>query len=69
VPNLLEVRLALGILTRVHDATLSKQNELVEHGHNVAAGLMNCKDDRALIFSRQCDKALDYVVRIVRVKA
>lgn len=63
-----EVVLAVGVLARVDDAAFSEQDESVKQGDDVAPGLMDGEDDRAVVLASEGDERLNDVEGVKGVK-
>ena len=64
----LEVRLAFAVLARVDHLAKGQDDELVEHGDDVAARLMDREDDSAVVVAREGDQTVNDVEGIERIK-
>ena len=65
----LKVRLAFVILARVDHLAKGKDDELIEHGDDVAARLVDCEDDSALVVACKGDETFDHIEGVICVKA
>ena len=55
--NVLKICLTLCERSGIHEFPLSKQDQLIEQGDDIAAWLMNGKNHSAIVVSRQSDEA------------
>ena len=61
--------MTLGQFAGIDNFALSKKNQLIEHGDNVAARLVDGEDNSAVVVTSEGDKALHNIVGVVGVQA
>jgi len=69
VADLVEVVLTFGEGTGVDHFTFCEEDELVEEGGYVGAGLVNCEDYCAIEVSCQSDQTFNHIVCIIGIKS
>ena len=66
--DLLEVVVAFACFSGIDELPMSEEHELVDQGHNVAAGLVDGKDHRAIIVPSERHERVDDAEGIVRIE-
>ena len=61
--------LTFGICTRIHQFPGGQDGELIKKSNNVAAGLVNGKDDCAIIVSCKRNQTFNNIERIERIQS